>query len=77
MEYPDCLGGEGGIRTPGELPHNCFQDSRHKPLGHLSRGRQRLVSHQPIFYHISAGAAGACLSRQSDACRAASGLPGL
>ncbi len=29
-------GGERGIRTPGELPHNGFQDRRLKPLGHLS-----------------------------------------
>jgi hypothetical protein len=32
----DC-GGERGIRTPGEFPHNGFQDRRLKPLGHLSR----------------------------------------
>lgn len=31
------LGGEGEIRTRGELPHACFQDKYLKPLGHLSR----------------------------------------
>ena len=29
-------GGEGGIRTPGRLPVNGFQDRRLQPLGHLS-----------------------------------------
>ena len=29
-------GGGGGIRTPGELPHNGFQDRRLQPLGHSS-----------------------------------------
>lgn len=34
---PDFLyGGEEEIRTPGELPHACFQDKYLKPLGHLS-----------------------------------------
>jgi hypothetical protein len=28
-------GGQRGIRTPGELPHNSFQDCRIKPLCHL------------------------------------------
>ena len=28
--------GEGGIRTPGEFPHNGFQDHLLQPLGHLS-----------------------------------------
>ena len=30
------IGGEGGIRTPGPLRVNGFQDRRLKPLGHLS-----------------------------------------
>ncbi len=30
------FGGEGEIRTRGELPHACFQDKYLKPLGHLS-----------------------------------------
>ena len=30
------FGGETGIRTLGELPHNSFQDYRLQPLGHLS-----------------------------------------
>ena len=32
-------GGEGEIRTLGELPHDGFQDRYLKPLGHLSRCR--------------------------------------
>ncbi len=31
------IGGEGEIRTRGELPHDGFQDRYLKPLGHLSR----------------------------------------
>ncbi len=31
-------GGEGGIRTPGRLPFNGFQDRRFRPLSHLSVG---------------------------------------
>ena len=30
-------GGEGGIRTPGRLPPNGFQDRRFRPLSHLSK----------------------------------------
>ena len=30
------LGGERGIRTPGKLPFNGFQDRRDRPLRHLS-----------------------------------------
>ena len=30
------LGGERGIRTPGKLPFNGFQDRRIRPLCHLS-----------------------------------------
>ena len=30
------LRGERGIRTPGTLPFNSFQDYRHRPLGQLS-----------------------------------------
>ena len=31
-------GGEGGIRTPGPLQVNGFQDRRDRPLRHLSKG---------------------------------------
>ena len=31
------LGGERGIRTPGALPHNGFQDRRIRPLCHFSK----------------------------------------
>jgi hypothetical protein len=30
------IGGRGGIRTHGELPHDGFQDRFHRPLGHPS-----------------------------------------
>ena len=30
------LRGGRGIRTPGTLPYNSFQDCRHRPLGHSS-----------------------------------------
>ncbi len=38
-DEPPCEenGGEGGIRTPGPLRVNGFQDRRLKPLGHLSK----------------------------------------
>lgn len=29
--------GETGIRTPGALQHNGFQDRRNRPLCHLSK----------------------------------------
>ena len=35
--YCTKLGGEGGIRTLGESPHDGFQDRYHQPLGHLSK----------------------------------------
>ena len=31
-----CSGGEGGIRTPGGVTLNGFQDRRNRPLCHLS-----------------------------------------
>ncbi len=31
-----CIGGETGIRTPGPVTVNGFQDRRIKPLCHLS-----------------------------------------
>ena len=39
---PDSVpsGGGRGIRTPGGLPHSCFQDSRLRPLGHPSGFRE-------------------------------------
>ena len=39
-------GGEGGIRTPGPLRVNGFQDRRLKPLGHLSGLR---VQEYPMY----------------------------
>ena len=35
LQFNDFCGG-GGIRTPGTLPYNSFQDCRHRPLGHAS-----------------------------------------
>lgn len=37
------LRGGGGIRTPGALPHNSFQDCRHRPLGHTSKIPMRMT----------------------------------
>ncbi len=31
-------GGEGEIRTPGDLRHTAFRERHHQPLGHLSTG---------------------------------------
>ncbi len=42
---PLSFGGEGGIRTPGPLPVNGFQDRRFRPLSHLSL---RAEEHSPI-----------------------------
>ncbi len=33
------FGGDGGIRTPGTLPHNSFQDCRIRPLCHISTAK--------------------------------------
>ncbi len=38
------LSGEGGIRTPGGLTLNGFQDRRNRPLCHLSEDKST-----PIF----------------------------
>ena len=35
------LSGEGGIRTPGPVTVNSFQDCRNRPLCHLSIGKIR------------------------------------
>ncbi len=40
------LGGERGIRTPGGITHNGFQDRRIKPLCHLS-GRKITIILKP------------------------------
>ena len=36
MPLSSLICGGGGIRTPGTLPYNSFQDCRHRPLGHTS-----------------------------------------
>lgn len=59
------LGGEGEIRTRGELPHACFQDKYLKPLGHLSRGSQTIVTDMAVLVERLAGD-----SRNPDSSRA-------
>ena len=39
------LGGERGIRTPGPVTVNGFQDRRNRPLCHLSGGKSSKVMH--------------------------------
>jgi hypothetical protein len=34
-----CSGGEGGIRTPGGMTLNSFQDCRNRPLCHFSAAK--------------------------------------
>jgi hypothetical protein len=51
------FGGEGGIRTPGALPHNGFQDRRIRPLCHFSGGKSitffyTLNKHCMFFFKI-------------------------
>ena len=41
MNYNDS-GGERGIRTPGPLTVNGFQDRRNRPLCHLSAAKVRV-----------------------------------
>jgi hypothetical protein len=38
-----CFGGERGIRTPGGLTLNGFQDRRNRPLCHLSDTKIRFM----------------------------------
>ena len=40
-EHPDC--GKRGIRTPGALQLNGFQDRRNRPLCHLSADKNNIV----------------------------------
>lgn len=47
------LGGEGEIRTRGELPHDGFQDRYLKPLGHLSVHQDIIAGFCLIFYRLS------------------------
>ena len=42
------FGGGRGIRTPGTLPPNSFQDCRHRPLGHSS-GSDGKFSNYPVL----------------------------
>lgn len=37
-------GGERGIRTPGPVTVNGFQDRRNRPLCHLSGGEDKAVT---------------------------------
>ena len=38
------ISGEGGIRTPGGVTLNGFQDRRNRPLCHLSKAYHELLS---------------------------------
>lgn len=42
-KFLNAVGGGGGIRTPGELPHGGFQNRCLRPLGHSSRRTRRCV----------------------------------
>ena len=44
--------GEGGIRTPGTLRLNGFQDRLLRPLGHLSSGTSIGRTHKTILTAI-------------------------
>ncbi len=70
-------GGEGGIRTPGPVRDNGFQDRRLKPLGHLSDDHAAnrratgsppsLAGHEPTVYrctHFDTVARQACPATQ-------------
>ena len=46
-------GGERGIRTPGGVTHNGFQDRRIKPLCHLSAGNELYVYAPSMDFGIS------------------------
>ena len=48
--------GEIGIRTPGTLRYNSFQDCRNRPLCHFSRGGKNTIffNYIPIFLNIIA-----------------------
>jgi hypothetical protein len=44
------MGGERGIRTPGPVTVNGFQDRRIRPLCHLSAAKVRVESFHPKTY---------------------------
>ena len=44
-------GGERGIRTPGGVTLNGFQDRRNRPLCHLSRVAYSFKGIKPLFKH--------------------------
>ena len=48
-----CLGGERGIRTPGTLRFNGFQDRRNRPLCHLSGAKIGNTGQSKAFSSIS------------------------
>jgi hypothetical protein len=47
MRFVLIFGGELGIRTPGPVTVNSFQDCRNRPLCQLSGAKVRLESFQP------------------------------
>ena len=44
-------GGERGIRSPGPVTVNGFQDRRIRPLCHLSAAKLRIEAFQPKSYY--------------------------
>ena len=45
-------GGEGGIRTHGDLRHNGFRDRPDQPLQHLSAHRKAKIGRQVCIYRL-------------------------
>ena len=70
------LRGGGGIRTPGTLPFNSFQDCRHRPLGHTSgitdcKDKDKKLSRQKYLTALYSGG-----TYMDEAMRAAAPLVG-
>ena len=42
LRFEFSYSGEGGIRTPGSVTFNSFQDCRNRPLCHLSERKIRV-----------------------------------
>ena len=53
LHHPFQVGGERGIRTPGGVTLNSFQDCRNRPLCHLSAAKVIQASaflQDPVFF---------------------------
>ena len=44
-------GGDGGIRTPGTLRYNSFQDCRIRPLCHISAAKVAIHFKKQLFFN--------------------------